>query len=239
MNNQLRKHTKIKNLVEMLTKSKLAHESILAWRIVGKEKVVAEVNIIIIRKYRSEFVFKCIGESSRKLELILSGADQVNFFSPSNGILFQTNVKSYDEDKKLVVQYPSEYVQLERRKYLRYQIKNENVECFINVNDSGRKIKKNIFDISAGGISFIVTREEAKFFSPGVKVDELVFKVENDYFQLKTKVVSLNFVEPNESNKLLYPGWKVGISFIENSDDLIKRVNGFVFSKIESPEFGT
>jgi len=240
MTNLMRKHKSQKSLLEMLGSAKIENDGIVAWRMINNKKIIVDVYVKVIRKYRDEMILETKVESIEKLEMLISGSETLNFFISGFGLLFQSKIKSYNEKNQLIVSVPSEYAQLERRKYLRYQLENENIDCFISLFENGslRKLKKRAFDISAGGVSFIVSKMEAKFFNPGSKLENFVFQIESKFIKTTAKVMNIVYLEPNMSSDLLYGGWKVSISFISNEIEFIKLVDDYVFSKINNIALG-
>jgi c-di-GMP-binding flagellar brake protein YcgR len=240
MNNLMRKHKNQKSLLEMITSTKLDNDGIVAWRMVNDKKITLDVHVKVIRKFREEMVIVAEPAQVEKLEHLISGAEHINFFISGFGLLFQSKIKSYQEKNHLVVSLPIEYAQLERRKYLRYQLTNENIECFITFkeNENTRKLKKRAFDISAGGISFIVSRNEAKIFKTGVKLEDFVFQIEAKFIKTTAKVINIVYLEPDMSSDMLYGGWKVSLAFLSNEVEFIKLVDDFVFSKINHIALG-
>jgi c-di-GMP-binding flagellar brake protein YcgR len=240
MNNLMRKHKNQKSLLEMLASAKIDNDGIVAWRMINNKKMTVNVHVKIIRKFRDEMIIETENDQVENLEKLISGAEYLNFFISGFGLLFQSKIKSYQDKNQLIVSVPNEYAQLERRKYLRYQLTNESIECFITFQENGtvRKLKKRAFDISAGGISFIVSRLEAKFFNPGVKLEDFIFQIESKFVKTTARVVNIVYLEPEMSSDMLYGGWKVSISFLSNEVEFIKLVDDFVFSKINNIALG-
>jgi c-di-GMP-binding flagellar brake protein YcgR len=240
MNNLMRKHKNQKSLLEMLASAKIENDGIVAWRMINDKKIIVNVWIKIIRKFRDEMVVEADEKNVEVLEKVVSGTENLNFFISGFGLLFQCKIKSYQEKNHLVVKIPSEYAQLERRKHLRYQLNDEKIECFINIEENGmtRKIKKRAFDISAGGVSFIVSKLEAKFFNPGTKLDNFVFQIEDKFVKTTAKIINIIHLSPELSSDLLYGGWKVSISFLSNEIEFVKMVDDYVFSKINNIALG-
>jgi len=137
MNNLMRKHKNQKSLLEMLASAKIENDGIVAWRMVNNKKMTVNVHVKVIRKYRDEMIIETESDQVANLETLISGSEYLNFFISGFGLLFQSKIKSYQDKNQLIVSIPSEYAQLERRKYLRYQLNDENIDCFITFQENG------------------------------------------------------------------------------------------------------
>ncbi len=241
--NHLKQSKNVKNIFNILNTTKLKKEKLIAWKLVGNEKVMADLSILVIRKFRNEIVFTPINNSMVKLNEILAGKEKINIFIPAASVLFQCKVKSSGvEDEGLVVVFPEMVAQVERRKDIRLPI-NEYQDVTTRFYKSAliQKLQtqlftKQLYDISAGGCSIVGSKTEVKYFSVGDTITDMVINLEGTNITADVKVVSLIPINPDENNNLVYKGFKICFQYINLSHELKEMINSFVFKYVHFDE---
>ncbi len=227
----------------ILSNAKAESKSIVAWRIASGKKLTTNVFIRVIRKSRSELVLKATDFSSSKmLSTLVSGSDKLNFYMPDEMVLFQSDIKSFDSSGDLIIKIPSMIAQIDRRKDMRLFLDDH---CHAQANfmkSNGRSLEthqrfdKSCFDISAGGLSFVVSKTEAKFFSRGDFIKPMKILVEKKEIMVFARVVNIFDVEPDAHNGLHYRGKKICVNF-ERIDPMARKlIADFVFRHIDLSE---
>ncbi len=240
--NSLIQNENSKVIFNTLRDVKVGHEKCLAWKMSKNQKITAEIEIDVIRKFNNEVVFKAKDEGQlEKLKLIISGSEKINIFLVSKGVLFQADFKVFDHENKLVLKFPQMIAQAERRKSLRL-ILDEKVDSSINFLksyfDRDNKIqtqgfKKSCYDLSSGGLSFIINHKETKFFNTGEELSEINIKFDGLEHKVQGKIVNLIPVDPGPQNKLLYAGFRVCIEFNEIDGITKDLIDIFVFKHLD------
>lgn len=224
----------------ILSNAKEENKTIIAWRIASGKKITANVFIRVIRKSRCELLLKATDpQSSKMLSTLVSGSEKLNFYMPDEMVLFQSDIKVYEASGDLVIKLPKMIAQIDRRKDMRLFL---NDHChaqtkFMKLNGhSNQLFDKSCFDISAGGLSFIVSKPESKFFSQGDLIKPMRIMVENKEVMALARVVNIFDVEPDAHNGLHYRGKKICVNF-EQIDPMAKKLLAdFVFRHVDLSE---
>ena len=216
---------------------------VIAWKIVTGEKITAEVNFHIVRKTKSEIVIRGKNPHAKKTLGDLSvGAHNLNFYLPKDSALFQSEVKQILSNGDVLVRIPKMIAQVERRKHMRLFLEQglELELAFSKENHGQRKIQqkfsKSCFDISAGGLSFILTRSETSFFKKNDLITPLEIHLPNKTIKVVAKVSDVLEIIPNEQNRLNYKGYKICIQFEKIRKDDLALIESYVFDHLELEE---
>lgn len=238
-NNKLKVFKKMKSLYMLLNNNRLKAEKIVIWRFAGGEKLTAKVEIKTIRRQRNEIIFKPFEDEIVNLKRILSGAEHVNIFLPNDGVLFQCNVKGYDEENIFLAELPLSYAQIDRRAFMRLNVQEHNgISVSIpNPNSIFPKIlKKNLYDLSAGGFSFLCNKNEARVFYNEFKIKNVELSFAKNLFKVEIRVVEQLELEPKSDDSILYKCYKISFKF-EKIDQLLKEsINSYVFAHLDEKE---
>ncbi|MBC77341.1 MAG: hypothetical protein CME64_15155 [Halobacteriovoraceae bacterium] len=244
-NNSLKKNFSAWAIFSIVSNTKINAKPVLCWRIVNGQKKTVEGFFRVIRKFRNEIVLRATAnDSQRELGKLVAGCETMNFFLPEDMVLFQTQVKSVDQNGDLVIAIPKMIAQVDRRKHMRLNLGGEvsAIARFQKENHGQIKRKhvfeKSCYDISGGGLSFIVSKTESKFFKIGDEVGPISVNVENKDVPLKGKVLSILEIEPNEHNDLHYKGYKICIQYSKIGSKAQKFLEEFVFRHIDLDEAG-
>lgn len=242
--NQIRNNTLKKNfsswaIFSIINNTKLNEKPVIGWRLISGKKVTVEIFIRVIRKFRNEFIIRAISPEGRKtLSGLVAGADKLNLYLPDDLVLFQSSIKAIDENGDIVVSMPEMIAQIDRRKHLRLLVEND-IKSSISFDkkshgqrENVQKFSKKCFDISAGGLSFIISKSEAKYFEIGDKVDNIELSIGERTTRIKGKIVNILEIEPDEYNNLHYKAQKVCIRYHEPTQIQQKVINEYVFKYV-------
>lgn len=217
--NKLKKIHDSKQIGHQLLSAKEKGEQIFVWRFVGDKKVMVQVTIDVVKKASLELLISPLPHTAADLRGILGGSDHLNFFLPASSLLFQSPLKQADARGQVTLAFPSFLAQVERRKWLRMRctgqsgVRTQFSKTIHAPAPSKQFYGKPLYDLSAGGLTFLVSRQESKFFIPGEKIRNLEVLVRNEKIVVTgdvLRVQELPASEPSGSGgKLL----KVTIAF--------------------------
>lgn len=241
--NTLKKNYNDWAIFSIINNTKINEKTVLGWKIVAGRKVTVEVIFHIIRKFRNEVVVRAVGPQGKsKLANLATGANKLNFYLPDDMVLFQTEVKHIEPAGDIRIKIPEMIAQVDRRKDLRLFVENGiNIELQFFKQNHGQKIatqqfKKGCFDISAGGLSFVISKTEKKFFKDGDIIKSIKLNLDNKDIELDSQIINILEVEPNAQNDLHYRGWKVCVKYLNLKKEIKKVIEEFVFRYIELDE---
>lgn len=240
--NKLRQNKNSKDIYAYLNNARVQKDVVIAWLLVGKEKMTAEVCIQNLKRFRDEIQFRPLPHMKKQLEKIVSNADKVNFYLQDSSVLFQSKIKEFNEERGLCIRFPEMIAQLERRKHFRLLI-GENIRVKANFAknsdasfDQSSFFEKKLHDVSSGGLSFIISRLEEKYFRKGDVLRDVELILEDESFFLDAKIMACVPVEPNEYNKLAYRGIKICTQYLEVSKQTQQTIDHFVFQHLQFPD---
>lgn len=238
--NQLIQNEDSKSIFQILLDAKNAEMKCMVWKMVGSSKITAECYIQVIRKFNNEMVLKAqTAGQDEKLRTIISGSDSVNVYIIEKAVLFRSKVRVIDDAGDLAIQFPEMLAQAERRKTLRlivpYEV-NCDVAFFKTSLDRGTQtqiFEKKCYDISAGGMSFLLNKAESKFFEIGDMITSLKIVIDGYELMVDGRIVNFIPVEPGPNNDVIYKGLRVCLKF-ESVDEITKdTLNEFVFKHLD------
>jgi c-di-GMP-binding flagellar brake protein YcgR len=222
-------------IFNIINSAKLDGKLFIAWKFVGKQKITVEIEIVMIRKFRDEFKIKAVGANQKNLKEIFSGCETVNIYAPDDLVLFQSQIKYADPDGGYLVTFPKMIAQVERRRFLRLFV-TDHLQIFVNFLKKGHGVRRGIqsfekkcFDVSAGGLSFIVSSIESRYFAVGDDLYGMELLIDNQSYLINGKIVNILEMKPNERNQLAYKGTKVCIKYTEVEVIAVKHINDYVF----------
>lgn len=240
--NKLKKNYNAWAIFSIINNVKIKEKTIVGWKIVAGKKITTDLTIKIIKKFNGEILLSPVSSYSRKvLEQIVTSTNKLNIFFPEDMVLFQSDVKDFNE-RGITILIPDMIAQLDRRQYLRYQVDEKiSVDATFIKNRPGmsnkvQKFKKNCFDISAGGISFYVSKTEYAFFRNGDVIEKIVIMIEKNQIVTSASVVNIFQIDPNDRNGLYYKSWKVCLKFDKIHENSIRKINEFVFQHVDFVE---
>lgn len=227
-------------ILSIINNTKDSEKPVLAWKFISGKKVTVEVSFYIIRKARKEIVVKAASRQGiKQLGELAASANNLNFYLPNDMVLFQTELKQIEQNGDLRVTIPTMIAQVDRRKSFRLFVENG-----IRVGTSFKKqghgqrtveqfFKKDCFDISATGLSFIVSKPERKFFEKKDKISDLEIDVDGEQVKVDAEVINMQEVEPNPNNNLHYKGWKIALRYNNIAEEQKKIIEDFVFRYLD------
>lgn len=241
-NNKLKKNYNDWAIFSIINNVKLKEQNVVAWKFVAGKKVTADLTIKIIRKFNGEMVLSPNSNHAKKtLESIITGAEKLNLYFPSEMVLFQSDMKSYC-DKGVTINIPDMIAQLDRRQFLRYKIDEHvfsKIEFMKKKNGASsiiQKFSKACFDISAGGLTFFVSKTEYPFFQKGDEISLIVLNLEKLQLKFSAEIVNIFDQDPNDRNGLYYKSWKICLKYKDIDDVTRKRIDNFVFQHLDFKE---
>lgn len=225
-----------------LLSAKERNEEAYVWRIVGDKKVLAPVRFEVIKKVKSELVI-VPGENAKEIFLhVLGGADHLNFFLPNSSLLFQCSVKQFESNGSLSLQFPKFIAQVDRRKNLRMEaidhpkLRVQFCKTVAATQPTKQFYGKGLFDLSAGGLTFLVTKAESRHFITGEKLKNIEIIVNDQKIITSASILRVQELNEIESQEHPYKAWKVTFTF----DSLQKRdqdlLTKFVFENVRIDE---
>lgn len=242
-NNILKKNHSVWAIFSILNNTKMFGKPAMAWKIVSGKKVTADVFIRVIRKSRGEIIIKAVSPGSQEvLEKIAAGSQHLNLYLPEDMVLFQSEIKSFDQNGDIGLRIPEMMAQIDRRKHMRLtigEIPLATVKFFKeshSLRSNTQLFEKGCFDISAGGLSFIVSRMESKYFSRGDYMSLVRIMVDGKEIPVSGEIVNILDVEPNSHNKLHYRGKKICLKYDTIDSKARQFLADFVFRHVDLSE---
>lgn len=224
----------------IINNTKNDEKTVLAWKFISGKKVTVEVSFYIIRKARKEIVVRAASRQGiKQLGELAASANNLNFYLPQDLVLFQSEVKQIEANGDLRVTIPSMIAQVDRRKKFRLFVENGiNVGLKFKKQGHGQRqveqlFSKECFDISANGLSFIVSKPERKFFEMADKVHNIELNIDGSSMTIDAEVVSLQEIQPAANNNLHYKGWKIALRYTQITDEDVKTIDDFVFRYLD------
>ncbi len=237
--NQLRKVTDESIILSLLSSAKETALEVFVWRLVGESKHLANVKIESVRKARNDFCIVPISGHEKMVQEIMSSQNFVDIYVPDSAMLLRCNIRQTEAPVRYYVEIPNFIAQVERRKNLRLNVHESNEvslkfdKSISNPKELTQHFNKFCFDVSAGGISFLVSRMESKFF----KINDPIRNIEFNFGSYKSRVsaqISLvKEIEPDEFNGLTYKVWRVCCRFSQIDQITQKHLEKFIFERIK------
>jgi hypothetical protein len=240
--NKLKKMHDQKMIGHQLLSAKERNDEAFIWRIVGDKKVLAPVRFEVIKKAKGELVVAPAEDSREIFQHVLGGADHLNFFLPNSSLLFQCSVKQFESNGSLSLQFPKFIAQVDRRKNLRMEASNHpklRVQ-FCKTLAASQPTKqfygKGLYDLSAGGLTFLATRAESRHFIPGEKLKNVELIINDQKIVITASILRVQELNEIESQEHPYKAWKVTFTFDslqKKEQDLLTK---FVFENVAIDE---
>jgi hypothetical protein len=238
--NQLKKNYSAWAIFSIINNTKISEKPIVGWRIVAGKKVTVDLYIRVIRKFRNEFVIRPIKVSGQKiLDDLVAGSEKLNLYLPSDLVLCQSVVKKVESNGDITISIPEMIAQIDRRKHLRL-FRENGVKIGVDFKkDLGthtsrvQSFSKDCFDISAGGLSFIISRTESKYFHKENVLESMTLNLDGKKTKISGRIVSIFDVEPDDQNGLIYKSKKVCIQFSDPTAKQQKVINDYVFKYLD------
>lgn len=241
--NKLKKNYFAWAIFSIINNTKNKRKQIIAWRLIGDKKVLIEVSFRVIRKLRKEIVLVAVNPQDKtELMNMVTATGKINLYLPNDLVLFQSQVKGKELDGSVRIEIPSYIAQIDRREDARFHLIdtiNVPLKFTKNINRHLAKtqfFEKSCFDLSAGGLSFITSKSESKFFQVGDEIKDILFKLGTKDIKLDAKITSISNLEPNEQNKLHYSGSKICLEYTHIDKKIKDTIEKFIFQNINIQE---
>jgi hypothetical protein len=241
--NNLKKNYSSWAIFSIVNNAKLNEKPIIGWRIINGKKVTVDVYIRVIRKFRNEIVVRPSRPSGKPImDKLVAGSEKINIFLPTDLVLCQCEIKKLDPNGDIVLIMPEMIAQIDRRKHLRlFREEGVNIGVQFQKELNGHEgrvqhFEKDCFDISAGGLSFIISRTESKYFLKHNLIEGIILDLDGKKTKLTGLVTNMFDIEPDERNGLIYKSKKVCIQFVKPTPKQQKVINDYVFKYIDLRE---
>lgn len=241
MNNKLSKIQSKDSIASIISSTKSEQKKVMGWRIIDGKKQTVELYIRVIRSFRNEFILRVKSkEDETMFKQLHISLESFNIFFPKDLVLFQSKIKSRDlETGDLILEFPSMIAQVDRRKSMRYEYSDGErseiklLKKFNLLNQKQQFFKKQLIDLSGGGLSFYISKADKKFFKEADKFDNVQIKVADEEIDVNLIVLSCLEVKPTATNGLSYPVHKISAKFNKLSKEKIEFIEEYVFQKID------
>ncbi len=241
MNNKLSKIQSKDSIASIISSTKDDQKKVMGWRIIEGKKQTIELYIRVIRSFRNEFVLRVKNKEDEVLfkQLHIS-LESFNIFFPKDLVLFQSQIKSRDlETGDLTLEFPSMIAQVDRRKSMRYEYSDEErseiklLKKFNLLNQKQQLFKKQLIDLSSGGLSFYISKADKKFFKENDIFENVQIQVAEIEMDINLTILSCLEVKPTATNGLSYPVFKISTKFNSISNEKQELIEEYVFEKID------
>lgn len=233
--NKLARNFQPKSIKTILSDAAKAKKGFTAWKMIGGAKIVSHLVLKIIRFNKNQIVFHIPSEEKSTLDNIVGKEKMLNFLITNESILFQSKIISLTTDE-MIVEIPKMVAIQDRRSSLRCKIVDENVKLSFTkqiTKDRFQKFEKKLFDLSKGGISFIMTASESEYFEKGDELLNVDLQVIDKLLPVSIVLVNLIDQDPDAENGLAYKGFKACFSFKEISEKQTEIIDNYVMTHVQ------
>lgn len=226
-------------ILGLLQGAKDKGSEVFVWRFIGGEKHLGLTRIESIRKLRGDFCIVPQGGQERVVQDLIGSSNFIDLYIPEYCLLLRCDIRQTDAPERYYLKIPDFVAQIDRRKFARLSTEGDpSIQVkFSKLPPVSKGLKqlftKNCFDLSAGGLSFYVSRQESKFFKPGDIDQELHLTAGELLLNLTGEVTSVIEIEPDEFNGLSYKVWRVSYRFLNIDQISQKNLERFIFKRIK------
>lgn len=202
------------------------------WKLCLDRKWSLSLPIKVVRSTQNEMLFNIDSDMEKSLREIMNGEKILRFHVESKNILFQCKLKYYYAPD-LVVEIPKFIAVEEMRKHLRLRLEDDKERVLIHKFIDGNQTKtkqfdKRLQDISAGGLSIILSPQEEPYFHHDKGEIVAIINLAGKDLKVQLNLVNLISIEPNSSNGLLYKSYKACFKFDSISPEDKAHIENFV-----------
>jgi c-di-GMP-binding flagellar brake protein YcgR len=225
-----------------LKKAYKNRQSVFIWGILNNHKVSFSAKITKMIEADEEFLITV--EKNKDIETssnFIKKKKNINILISDQAVIFKSIIYGTDILEQFLIKFPSSYFQIDRRKMPRLKITSQRV--FIKIEqpskslvDNGLKIKKNIYDLSTGGLAFYASEQEVSNFRKGQRISDIILRFSEYEYKFVGVVHNIIKVEPSPTNDLMYPSNKVSFKFIKLSQKKINDLKCFIFDELLKAE---
>lgn len=226
-------------ILSLLQGAKEKSSEVFVWRFIGGEKHLGLTRIESIRKLRGDFCIVPQSGQERVVQDLIGSANFIDLYIPEYCLLLRCDIRQTDAPERYYLKIPDFVAQIDRRKSARLSTEGDpSIQVkFSKLPPVSKGLKqlftKNCFDLSAGGLSFYVSRQESKFFRPGDVDKALQLSTDEVTLTADAEVTSVIEVEPDEFNGLSYKVWRVSYRFLNLDQTHQKSLERFIFKRIK------
>ena len=226
-------------ILSLLQGVKYNNSEVYIWRFLGGNKHLGMVRIESIRKQRNDFCIVPHDGQDRVVQELIGSLNHIDLYVPGYALLLRCNIKQTDAPFRYYLEIPLFVAQIERRQSLRLNVHEESeIKVSFGKTVSAPKVisqhfHKTCFDLSTGGVSFFVSRAEAKLFSTQDQIKAMEVKAGKWSTKVEAEITSITEVEPDEYNGLSYKAWRVACRFTQIDQISKKYLEKFIFERIK------
>jgi c-di-GMP-binding flagellar brake protein YcgR len=203
------------NIERILIETIQNGNSVFAWKSLNGVIEKCELKAKAIRKEYNEIELEVVEKEQNKIENILSGDREINFYIPEFSISFSTEIKNLVSKNRIKVIIPKSFSFFERRKHERVVLDKAIVSLEINK----RLIKKPAFDISVGGVALVIPLTEKIMIKKGLEIQTCILEVNLRKIKVKLECISSQKIDRYKLETLPYGGQKLSFRFAEISKE--------------------
>ncbi|MGI4991329.1 hypothetical protein ACRXCV_01795 [Halobacteriovorax sp. GFR7] len=189
---------------------------VIIWDVIDQNIVRLPVKIKSLNAFAKQ-IFLTIEDGLRdSLAHFVRGPGLLKLYIPDIQLIFISELNA-SHGNSLEISYPIKEKRLERREYERFEPLIPLYSCFQN-------IRYEIFDISEGGVSFVLgaSQYEQLFNSKNEVLNfEVVFA--NEKIHVKGNVVNKKKIKPYQISRFPYGAYRIAVA-IENNPEYRKHV---------------
>jgi hypothetical protein len=204
------------NFSRMIIEAVQENYSFFAWQSLGGVVEKCELKIKAYRKDYNEIELEARPEQDEALVKVISGNRLLNIYVPEISVSFSAELKSVSADKKIKLHLPTEYLFYERRKHERLEPLKT---CYVSLELNKTIVKKNIFDISLGGIAIVLPKSEKVNIPKGKEFPLLILDILGRKMKVKAECTNTNIIDRFKLDSLPYGGYKIAFRFTEISQE--------------------
>lgn len=210
----------MKKTDELNSKLKVLKDSgeyLYAWVMKGDQVVKAAVKIV--SRNGKELKLKVEKKELPYLMEIFRGSMELNFIAPESSMIFQTEYMSF-ENGDLIVKPTGFYRNYERRDGCRFE---PVVPIKIKFTSKEKLVIKEVFDLSMGGFSIVISQNDKLEFEEKEFSAEVIYI--NEVIRCKVKLLKDLKLTPFMLEKCPYAGRRVSFKFVEINKQLKLLIN--------------
>lgn len=184
------------------------------WDLNGDEVIRVPVELRNINCVKKRVNFTLDPRTKYYLKDLIKGPGILKFYVPSLQLLFASKIDLY-RGNTLEVEYPQAFKKHDRRK-------SDRIEPLIPVFFKNDGLKKECFDLSHGGLSFVINSME--FRSARYKEEQeldCVIEFPTRKVKIRAKIVNVANIKPFQIDRFPYGAKRVSLKVVES--DLYKE----------------
>jgi len=214
-----------RNFEKMIVELVQNQNTIIAWHSVNG--VVSKVELLAkaFRKDYAEIELVVKSGNGDELQKVVGSSRILNLYTPSASISFSAPIKGISENFRIKITLPESYQFYERRENERVQPSKTMYASF-----EFQKVvyKKSLFDISVGGFSIIIPRNDRLSLHKGTIFPSMVIEIGGKKIKVKAECVNSFSVDRYKLENLPYGGQKIAFKFLAVAPEDQTYINDLV-----------